>query len=205
MSARPCHLSGSGRSDLVSSRSAPTRTDSSPVLVRNSTPLGADDVAHVPALEGLVGVAQRVCCRNSWICPVRSAILAKLALPMTRLRIRRPPTLTRVGFASSHSRAALAVGDRAAAPRAHRGGSRWERRLPCLRSSVSFARRSAISLFSSPAARRRKLSAVMSCHVYTPALSAASMKLVEVAIEHRRRYCRSTPVRRSLMRDWSST
>ncbi len=38
VSARPCHLSGSGRSDLVSSRSAVTFTDNSPVRVRNNVP-----------------------------------------------------------------------------------------------------------------------------------------------------------------------
>jgi O-antigen/teichoic acid export membrane protein len=54
-------LSGSGRSDLVSRRSFVALTDSSPVLVLKRA-LGADDVAQVPVLEGLVALrlAERV-------------------------------------------------------------------------------------------------------------------------------------------------
>ena len=56
----PCHLSGSGRSDLVSRRSSSTRTDSSPVLVLNSVPVAREDVADVVLLESFVGLAERV-------------------------------------------------------------------------------------------------------------------------------------------------
>ncbi len=60
MSDRPCHLSGSGRSDFTSRRTRSAFTLSSPVLVLNSVRFGADDVADVPALEGVVhDLAQR--------------------------------------------------------------------------------------------------------------------------------------------------
>ena len=105
---------------------------------------------------------------------MRSAILAKLALPMTRLNIMRPPTVTRVGLALEPLVAALAEGvvqlpGERIAPEVVR-----ERRCRCARSSASFARRSAISLFSSPLGfTARAVFRVAHCH--TPAFSDASM------------------------------
>jgi hypothetical protein len=65
--------------------------------------LGAEEITDVVPFELLIGGAQRASCRNSCIWPLRSAILAKLALPMTRLFIMRPPTRTRTALLSSHA------------------------------------------------------------------------------------------------------
>src|SRR4051812_15507783 len=103
MSARPCHLSGRGRRDFTSRRRLSTRTDNSLVLVRNNTPLAPTISPTSQLLKASYDAPNGSCCRNNWIWPVRSAIFAKLALPMIRLNRMRPPTCTRVGLASSHA------------------------------------------------------------------------------------------------------
>jgi hypothetical protein len=75
----PWNLSGSGRRLLVSRRSAVTLTDSSPVRVLNSVPVGAQDVAQVAVLEGVVGrLAQRVAADEQLDAAVRGAEAAVL-------------------------------------------------------------------------------------------------------------------------------
>ena len=88
----PCHLSGSGRSDLVSMRSSSTRTDSSPVLVLNSVPVAARMSPTSYFLNASYASPSASRCRKIWIWPVRSWSLAKLALPMMRWNIMRPAT-----------------------------------------------------------------------------------------------------------------
>ena len=128
------------------------RTDSSPVCVRISVPVGADDVADVPALELLVGGAERVglqeagCGRSSpaaartWPCPSR-------AWPSC-VRRRAPAP----GSLDSHSSCAIAVGRLQVAGQRVAAEVVRERAPRSARRRASLARRSAISSFSSAAA-----------------------------------------------------
>jgi hypothetical protein len=59
--------------------------------------LGGHDVAQVPVLEGRVGVLAHVVTHHVDLdAPVVSCSVAKLALPITRLSIMRPATLTAI-------------------------------------------------------------------------------------------------------------
>ncbi|VWX56383.1 conserved exported hypothetical protein [Burkholderiales bacterium 8X] len=88
--------------------------------------------------------------------PVASWIVAKLALPITRLSIMRPATLTAIGSASSASAVASAcAASRADARSAGLKSFGKATPLPsawALRSAFNFSRRSAISWLSSAAA-----------------------------------------------------
>src|SRR5579863_5831022 len=68
---------------------------------------------------------------------------------MTRLNIMRPPTVTRVGLASSHS-AGRSPKESCSCPASASRRKSFGNAPPCARSCASLARRSAISLFSSP-------------------------------------------------------
>ena len=168
---------------------------------------GADDVADVPALERLVRLAERVAAAGtagSGRCG--PAIFAKLALPMTRLSIMRPPTCTRRGFASSHSRRARRRPSCSSPASASRRKSFGNALRPAARSSASFARRSAISLFSSGGRfGRRSLPWTVSSSVLPAFRARLRMNSSRSPSSTACVSPLSTPVRRSLMRDWSST
>ena len=59
-SARPCHFSGRGRSDLLSTVHSAASTVISPVRVRKERPRRADPVADVDVGERVVGVREVV-------------------------------------------------------------------------------------------------------------------------------------------------
>src|SRR5258707_4632587 len=109
---------------------------------------------------------------------------------MTRLNISRPPTVTWVGLASSHSPLRSPKPCCSCAASASRRKS-FGNAGPCARSAASFARRSAISLFSSPpsspplplaAAAAASLPCCMSLHA---CLERGFQELIQIAIEHR--------------------
>src|SRR2546423_575179 len=109
---------------------------------------------------------------------------------MTRLNISRPPTVTCVGLASSHSPLRSpkpACSSPASASRRQSLGNAG----PWARSAASFARRSAISLFSSPPPSPPlplppAAAASASCFMASYArLERGFHELIEIAIEHR--------------------
>src|SRR5256884_3121796 len=109
---------------------------------------------------------------------------------MTRLNISRPPTVTCVGLASSHSPLRSpkeACSSPASASRRKSFGNAG----PWARSAASFARRSAISLFSSPPSPPPLPlppgpAASFPCFMSSPArLERGFHELIELAVEHR--------------------
>src|SRR4051812_18401348 len=198
MSARPCHLSGRGRRDFTSRRRLSTRTDNSLVLVRNNTPLAPTMSPTSQPLNASYDAPSGSCCRNNWIWPVRSEIFAKLALPMIRLNRMRPPTCTRVGLASSQaaSRSPNASCNwPARASRRKSLGNALAGTAPLLlsllaptvsRNCASFARRSAMSLFSSTGGWSPGTLFELSVMMLDTGLQGGLQKLIEIAVQHGR-------------------
>src|SRR5437016_14335106 len=107
---------------------------------------------------------------------------------MTRLNISRPPTVTCVGLASSHSPLRSpkeACSSPASASRRKSFGNAG----PSTRSAASFARRSAISLFSSPPPSPPlppAAAASFPCFMSSYArLERGFHELIQIAVEHR--------------------
>jgi len=127
-----------------------------------------------------------------------SCKVAKLALPMRRLSIMRPAT---AAFTALGSISSLDFPPQAWCKSVARcsGGSRSGRRTPRFLSSASFARRSADDLVFVLLRR------MLRHRCYTPFLRLAVMKSSRSPSSTLCVSPFSTPVRRSLMRDWSST
>ena len=135
--------------------------------------------------------------------PDMSCIVAKLALPITRLSIMRP------GHRDARSARPPAPRWLAVVPRADRRRGAVRRKslgkaLPCSRSAFSFARRSAMIWFSSLPGRVLtsgldgsqtlsgpdagiRIRAIARSHAL---LQAGGDELVEIAVEHAPAYCR---------------
>ncbi len=150
----PWNLSGMGRRLLVSRRILVALIDSSPVLVFISVPSAPMMSPRSHFLKSSYTASPTVSrVMYSWMRPVASCTVAKLALPITRLSIMRPPTLTVTGLACSASvSSALYCAARAAArcwglKSLGKAATPWA--WACSRMVFSFSRRSAMSLFSS--------------------------------------------------------
>ncbi len=161
------------------------RTDSSPARVRISTPCGRHDVADVPALELLVGAAQRLRLQVDLDLAARVLELRERGLAHDALEHHAARRRARAPGSRPATRRSVRPRSHAGRPRARRGGSRSGKATPASRRRASFARRSAISAFSS-----RQAGVLALRHdraAYSPCFRLASMNGIERAVEHGRR------------------
>ena len=167
---------------------------------------GREDVAHVVLLERLVGFAQRVPLQEDLDLPGAILQLGEARLAHDALEHHAAGDVHAHGVGIEPLGRLVAVLGRQQRRPARRGGNRWgmparPRPSPARASRRAWraARRS--SLFSSGLVPRR----VVTCLAHSPAFSEASMNGSRCPSSTLLVSPISTSVRRSLMRDWSST
>src|SRR5918999_3276842 len=94
-SLRPCHFSGSGRSDFVSIAQRSTKMDSSPRRVVPTSPIAAMmSPRSTSSRRAKPRSSRSAWLQTSWMSPLPSRSVRNFSFPMSRFRTTRPATAT---------------------------------------------------------------------------------------------------------------